>query len=137
VDTLERTYKNCFAYAADGKKWHLILIDEADLMSKASRDSLLSMTDGTRPAPNTIIVLTTNDEEKFEPRLASRFMTFNFSTQGLAPEATQLLKRVWDLEAPAGARAPNFATIVKNSNTNIRAALMELQAEIATADIEE
>ena len=90
VDTLERTYKNCFAYAADGKKWHLILIDEADLMSKASRDSLLSMTDGTRPAPNTIIVLTTNEDEKFEARLASRFMTFNFSTQGLAPEAAEL-----------------------------------------------
>ena len=48
VEKLERTYKNCFSYPSEGKQFHLILIDEADLMSKASRDSLLSMTDGTR-----------------------------------------------------------------------------------------
>jgi hypothetical protein len=133
VDTLEQTYKDCFYAPAEGKTFHMILIDEADLMSKASRDSLLSMTDGTRPAPNTIIVLTTNDSEVFEGRFASRFMTVNFSSQGLAPEAAKLLERVWKSEAPANAPAPNFATIVKNSNTNVRAALMALEFELAIA----
>ena len=133
VDTLERTYKNCFYEPANGKRFHLILIDEADLMSKASRDSLLSMTDGTRPAPSTIIVLTTNEVEKFEDRFASRFMTFNFSTQGMQKEASDFLARVWQSEAPEGATAPNFARIIKDSNTNIRLALMELQSELAIA----
>lgn len=131
VDTLERTYKNCFSYPAEGKTFHLILIDEADLMSKASRDSLLSMTDGTRPAPNTIIILTTNDSEIFEGRFASRFMSVNFSSQGLAPEAAKLLAEVWKREAPATAPAPNFARIVKDSNTNVRAALVALEFELA------
>lgn len=130
VETLERTYKNCFSFPAEGKNFHLILIDEADLMSKASRDSLLSMTDGTRPAPNTIIVLTTNDDEKFEGRFSSRFMTVNFSSQGLAPEAAKLLERIWLREAPATAPAPNFARIVKDSSTNVRAALMALEFEL-------
>ena len=133
VDTLERTYRNCHSIPANGKRFHLVLIDEADLMSKASRDSLLSMTDGTRNAPNTIIVLTTNDEEKFEPRLSSRFMTFNFSTQGMQKDAAKMLKRVWELEAPVGAEVPSFAEIIKTSNTNIRAALMVLQAKLAIA----
>jgi replication-associated recombination protein RarA len=129
VDTLERTHRNCFSMPANGKTFHLILIDEGDLMSKASRDALLSMTDGTRPAPNTIIVITTNDVEVFEPRLASRFMEFNFSSQGTQPETALLLKRVWEKEAP-GATAPNFASIVKTSNSNIRMSLIKLQAEI-------
>ena len=130
VETLERTYKNCFYAPADGKNFHMILIDEADLMSKASRDSLLSMTDGTRPAPNTIIVMTTNDDEKFEGRFVSRFKIINFSSQGLAPEAAKLLERIWLREAPATAPAPNFARIVKDSNTNVRAALMALEVEL-------
>jgi replication-associated recombination protein RarA len=133
VETLERIYKNCFYAPANGKRFHLILIDEADLMSVASRNSLLSMTDGTRPAPNTIIILTTNEAEKFEPRFASRFMEFNFSTQGMQKDAADFLATVWAAEAPVGATAPNFARIIKDSNTNIRAALMELQSELAIA----
>jgi hypothetical protein len=133
VDALETAHRNCFYEPATGKCFHLILIDEADLMSKASRDSLLSMTDGTRPAPNTIIVLTTNEVEKFEDRFVSRFMTFNFSSQGVAKDATALLERVWKSEASETATAPNFARIVKESNNNIRLALMELQSELAIA----
>lgn len=133
VEALETAHRNCFYEPAPGKRFHVILIDEADLMSKASRDSLLSMTDGTRPAPNTIIILTTNDEEKFEPRFISRFMTFNFSTQGMQKDAADFIAQVWKSEAPATATAPNFARIIKDSNTNIRLALMELQSELAIA----
>ena len=133
VETIERTYNNCHSIPANGKTFHLILIDEGDLMTKASRDSLLSMTDGTRPAPNTIVVITTNEEEKFEDRLLSRFVIVNFSSQGLAPEATLLLKRVWESEAPAGAKAPSFSNIVKESKTNVRASLMKLQFELSIA----
>ncbi len=89
------------------------------------------MTDGTRPAPNTIIVLTTNESEKFESRFASRFMEFNFSTQGMQKEAAEFLAMVWECEASSEAERPNFAGIIKAANTNIRAALMTLQAEIA------
>lgn len=133
VETLERTYRDCHSMPATGKRFHLILIDEGDLMSKASRDALLSMTDGTRPAPDTIIVLTTNEVEKFEDRFVSRFMTFNFSSQGIAKDAAALLELIWQAEAPADAPAPNFARIVKESNNNIRLALMELQSELAIA----
>lgn len=133
VDALESAHHNCFYEPANGKRFHVILIDEADLMSKASRDSLLSMTDGTRPAPNTIIICTTNDDEKFESRFLSRFMVFNFSTQGMQKDASEFLRQVWESEAPMGAETPNFASIIKESNTNIRMALMRLQGELAIA----
>jgi replication factor C small subunit len=135
VDVIERMHRACFYMPSQGKRCHMILIDEADLMTKASRDCLLSMMDGTRPAPNTIIVMTSNDAEKFEDRFISRCQSYQFSSQGIAPGAAELLARVWANEAPTDAKIPNFAGIVKGAKNNIRLALMELQQEITFAAI--
>lgn len=50
----------------------------------------------------------------------------------LRRDAAALLADVWAREA-GDAPAPNFARIVKESNNNVRAALMELQKEIMFA----
>ena len=42
--------------------------------------------------------------------------------------------RVWESEAPAGAARPNFARIVKEACSNVRASLMQLQTELLLAD---
>jgi replication-associated recombination protein RarA len=130
---LERHYSACFYMPSAGKRCHMIIIDEADLMTKASRDCLLSMMDGTRPAPDTIIVMTSNDVEKFEDRFISRCQSYNFSSQATQKDAAALLARVWECEAPAGVEAPNFARIVKDCKSNIRMALNELQQELTCA----
>jgi hypothetical protein len=56
-----------------------------------------------------------------------------FSSYGIAKDATALLESIWRNEAPQGSPAPNFARIVKESNNNVRAALMELELELMVA----
>lgn len=115
-----------------GKSARLVLIDEADQMSAAAQLALLSMLDSTNRPQQTVFVFTCNETERFEARFLSRCGVIEFSSYGIAKDATQLLARVWEHEAN-GATAPNFARIVKESNNNIRAALMELQKELIFA----
>lgn len=53
-----------------------------------------------------------------------------FSSYGMAKDATALLERVWQQETTAP--APNLARIVKESNNNVREALMRLETELMT-----
>jgi replication-associated recombination protein RarA len=117
---------------AIGKKVHLVLADEADQMSMQAQLAFLSILDSTNRPQQTIFIFTCNETERFEARFLSRCGTIEFSSYGLAKETTALLARVWDAEAN-GATPPNFARIVKESNNNIRAALMELQKELIFA----
>jgi replication-associated recombination protein RarA len=133
VDAIERVYSACQYVPMMGKNWHVILVDEADQMSNAAQLALLSMMDGTRKAPNTIIIYTCNETAKLQDRFLSRCIQVDFSTYGVAKDAAKLLEEVWGNEAPASALAPNFARLVKEANNNVRAALMSLQKEIMFA----
>lgn len=115
-----------------GKRVHLVLIDEADQMTNQAQLALLSMLDSTNRPQQTIFIFTCNETERFEPRFLSRCGVLEFSSYGIAKDAATLLARVWEHESN-GADAPNFARIVKESNNNIRAALMELQKELMFA----
>ena len=119
-------------HPAIGRKIHLVLVDEADQMSLQAQLAFLSILDSTNRPKDTIFVFTCNETERFEARFLSRNITVEFSSYGLAKDATALLARVWDEESN-GASAPNFARIVKESNNNIRAALMELEKELMFA----
>jgi DNA polymerase III delta prime subunit len=112
-----------------GKKWHLVLIDEADQMSVSAQLALLSMLDATNAPQQTIFIFTCNEIERFEARFISRCGVIEFSSYGIAKDATALLAMVWENEAN-GAPCPNFARIVKESNNNVRAALLTLQNEL-------
>lgn len=133
VEAIERIHAKCQYVPMLGKKCHFILIDEADQMSMAAQLCLLSMMDGTRKAPNTIIVYTCNETTRLHDRFLSRCIAVDFSSYGIAKDATAMLERVWSEEAPATAPAPNFARLVKEANNNVRAALMSLQKEIMFA----
>ena len=132
VAEITRVHLACQYMPGPGKRKHVVLIDEADLMSTAAQNALLSILDGTNPAPDTIWVFTCNDASNFETRFRSRCIEVEFSSYGIAKDATALLADVWEREAN-GAAAPNFARIVKESNNNVRAALMELQKELMFA----
>ncbi len=111
---------------------HLVLIDEADQMSLAAQLAFLSILDSTDRPQHTIFIFTCNEVERFESRFLSRVLRVDFSSYGIAKDAAELLARVWEHEAN-GAPPPNFARIVKESNNNIRASLMELQKELMLA----
>jgi DNA polymerase III delta prime subunit len=115
-----------------GKRMHIVIVDEADQMSKAAQLSLLSKLDTTNATPNTIWIFTCNEMERFEDRFISRCVLVEFSNYGVAKEATQLLADVWEKESN-GATSPNFARIVKEANNNIRTALNKLQHELMMA----
>lgn len=133
LENIERVRRTCQYVPAAGFKMHLVLIDEADRMSDAAQVSLLSKLDSTNFPPNTIFVFTSNDSTRLESRFLSRLRVVEFSSYGIATEASQLLQRIWEENAPATAAAPNFARIVKESNNNVRESLMRLETEIMLA----
>lgn len=131
--TLERVCRTCQYVPMLGKRMHLILIDEADQMTAAAQLFLLSKLDGTAALPNTIWVFTCNATDRLQDRFLSRVKLIEFSSYGIAAEATALLERIWDENAPSSAARPNFARIVKEANNNVREALMRLETEIMLA----
>lgn len=133
VEAIERVYRACQYLPMLNHRYHVILIDEADQMSMAAQMALLSMMDGTRKAPNTIIVYTCNETTKLQDRFLSRCIQVDFSSYGIAKDAAAMLEKVWSIECPAAATTPNFVRLVKESNNNVRAALMSLQREMLFA----
>src|SRR5271165_3608996 len=123
LENIERVRRTCQYVPMAGCKFHLILIDEADQMTNAAQVSLLSKLDSTNFPPNTIFVFTCNATDRLEPRFLSRLRTIEFSSYGIAKDAADLLASIWTTEAPAGAAAPNFTRIVKDSNNNVREAM--------------
>ena len=106
-----------------------MLVDEADRMSNAAKLHFLSKLDATAFPPQTIFIFTCNSTEGLESRFLSRTPQIEFSSYGMASDATRLLESIWLREA-SGSPAPNFARIVKESANNVRDALMCLETEL-------
>jgi replication-associated recombination protein RarA len=131
--TLERVCRTCQYVPMEGKRMHLILIDEADQMTPAAQLFLLSKLDGTAALPNTIWIFTCNAVDRLQDRFLSRVKQVEFSSYGIAAEAAALLEKIWNENVPISASKPNFARIVKEANNNVREALMRLETEIMLA----
>jgi replication-associated recombination protein RarA len=128
VANVEDVIRLCWYVPASGG-FHLVLVDEADKMSSAAQLHFLSKLDATAFPPQTIFVFTCNTMEGLEERFLSRTRQVEFSSYGMAAEATRLLESIWQQEA-SGTAPPNFARIVKESSNNIRDALMRLETEL-------
>jgi DNA polymerase III delta prime subunit len=133
LENIERVRRTCQYVPMSGCKMHLILADEADQMTAAAQISLLSKLDATNFPPHTIFIFTANATDRLEARFLSRVRVIEFSSYGIAKDAADLLARIWQKEAPAGAISPNFARIVKESNNNVRESLMKLETELLLA----
>jgi replication-associated recombination protein RarA len=130
LESIERVRRTCQYVPRAGCRMHLVLIDEADRMSDAAQVSLLSKLDSTNFPPNTVFVFTANATDRLEARFLSRLLTLEFSSYGLAKDATALLETIWEAETEPGCEKPNFARLVKDSNNNVRESLMRLETEI-------
>ena len=131
VANVEDVIRQCWYVPVSGG-FHLVVVDEADKMSNAAQLHFLSKLDATAFPPQTIFVFTCNTTDGLEVRFLSRTRQIEFSSYGLAAEATRLLEGIWQREA-TNAPAPNFARIVKESSNNIRDALMCLEIELLSA----
>lgn len=130
VGNIQRVRDTCQYVPMSGCKMHLVLVDEADQMTPQAQIACLSILDATNFPPNTIFVFTCNSVERLEPRFLSRTHTIEFSSYGMSKDAVELLQRVWDSETNGATCAANLPRIVKESNNNVREALMRLETEI-------
>jgi DNA polymerase III delta prime subunit len=104
-------------------------VDEGDRMSKAAQLALLSKMDSTAFPPATIFIFTCNATDGLEDRFLSRTQQIPFQSHGMAEEAAKLLESIWVREV-GEAEKPNFLRIVRDSQNNLRDALMSLETEI-------
>lgn len=128
VATVEDVVRQCH-YVPRNNTLHVVLVDEADVMTAQAQLSFLSKLDGTAFPPQTVFIFTANDTERLQPRFLSRCMTLQFSSHGMASDAASLLESIWKREA-GDAPAPNFDRLVKDSRNNIRDAVNSLQVEL-------
>ncbi len=129
VENIEGVIRQCHYVPANGKSFHVIIADEADRMSKAAQLALLSKLDATAFPPSTIFVFTCNTTEGLEDRFISRTRQIAFQSHGMAEQAAKLLETIWEREVGA-AEKPNFLRLVRDSQNNVRDALMSLETEI-------
>lgn len=127
---VDKLWRTCQFTPKAGFQMHLVLVDQADLLSKRQQLELRSKIDGPEKLAHLIWVFTSTPTIKLDPGLRSRCMQLKFSTYGNSTAAAELLERIWQAEAP-NAPPPNFARIIKEANGSIRAALMELELKLA------
>jgi replication-associated recombination protein RarA len=133
VETLENVIRQCHYVPSCSQSFHIILVDEADRMTKPAQLHLLSKTDATAFPPSTIFIFTANSVEGLEDRFISRCMQLQFTSHGLAEPTAELLERIWQAEAGTTVERPNFLRMVRDSGNNIRDAVNSLQVELLAA----
>jgi replication-associated recombination protein RarA len=129
VAFVEETIRQCH-YVPRHATFHVVLVDEADQMSKAAQLAFLSKLDATAFPPSTVFVFTCNSTDGLEDRFLSRCMVLQFSSHGMAKDAASLLERIWIAEAGEAADRPNFLRAIQDSKNNVRDAVNSLQVEL-------
>ena len=71
-----------------------------------------------------IWIFTCNPIERFEKRFLTRSMVLDFSMYGESKEIADYLSAIWERETSVP--TPNFARIVKDSASNVRGCLIQL-----------
>ena len=123
---IEEISRMCW-YVPMGGGWHVVLIDEADQMTRAAQLSLLSKLDTTAALPNTIFLLTANASDLLEDRFLSRCRVLHCEMDDRAATAA-LLARIWGSET--NEQAPDFDAILEAAKFNVRAAVITLEMEL-------
>ena len=108
--------------------FHVVIIDEADRMTPAAQDALLSKLDATARPPQTIFIFTANTTQALEPRFLSRLQPLDFTSESLEDELAEYLEKVYKKEK--GRFALSFVEICKIANYNVRDGLNRLQTEL-------
>ena len=129
VETIRDLVFSCWYVPPSGYARHVIVVDEADVMSQAAQLAILSYLDGTETIPDTVWIFTCNATDRLADRFMSRNRVLTFSTYGIQADAAKLLESVWAKEAN-GKPAPNCARIIKDALGNVRAALMSLEMKL-------
>lgn len=129
LETVEETVHHCHYIPWSGR-WHVVIVDEADQMSKAAQHAFLSVLDSAAPPPDTIFIFTANSTAALEERFVSRCRLVEYTSDSV--DIVALLKRIWESEGK-GKQAPDFAALAKRASGNVRRAIMDLELELIAA----
>lgn len=128
AQAIEDVCRMC-AYVPLSGGFHVVLVDEADRMTPAAQLALLSKLDSTDAPERTIWFFTANEIGNLESRFTSRCRVLEFSTYGLNGNLVELLRHVWQAEAPNAAE-PNLERLSREAHNNVRESLMRLETEM-------
>jgi DNA polymerase III gamma/tau subunit len=109
--------------------WWIVVVDEADLMTKGAQEAFLSLLDSTEAPKDTVFIFTSNDTAKLEKRFLSRCRVLEFDLAPDAAEAVQFLTKVWKAETTA--EVPDLDALFTACSSNLRDCLMKLEIKIA------
>jgi len=130
LETVDQVVHSCWFVPMHGK-WHVVLVDEADQMSRAAQLAFLSKLDTTAAPPNTIFIFTANGRALLEDRFLSRCRTINFEPADVEGAGIELLRRIWRSESKHPCPRPAyFAALLNNAKLNLRQAIMDLELDI-------
>jgi replication-associated recombination protein RarA len=136
-ENVARLWATCQNDPGRGYQRHLILVDQAERLSKPHQSDLRSKLEGNNLRPNIVWVFTALDSDGLDDGFRSRCLEIKFSSYGIAKDAAALLELIWEAEKPAAdITKPNFARIIKEANNNLRAALREIELKLGTSDLE-
>ncbi len=107
-----------------GFKRHLILVDQADALSKLQQTDLRSKLEPFT-LREIIWVFTATESDHLDEGFRSRCHILEFSSYGTAKETALMLERIWVAESSPGSPTPNFARITKESTCNMWTALKD------------
>src|SRR5215472_5888514 len=126
VSELEESLRMTQYVPMAGKRFWLVLVDEADQMTDKAQLALLSKLDATGMRDNCIFIFTCNDTVRLEARFLSRCKVLEFSSYGLNGNLVGLLRRIWQAESN-GAAEPNLERLSREAHNNVRESLMRLE----------
>lgn len=107
--------------------WRVIIIDEADQMTEGAQVQLLSVLENL--GSKTIVIMTSNEKEDFEPRFLSRLKVLKFSTYGLSARGIEFLQSIAKENGMELDKA-RAKKIMEDSKNNIRAAIQALEMDL-------
>lgn len=128
LEVVEKTVYSCHFTPWNGG-WHIVIIDEADQMTRAAQLCFLSKLDSTARPPKTIFIFTANETKLLEKRFLSRCRVIQFDGSVDAAGGASFLAAVWTAEA-AGRPAPNFPDLLQRNEYNLRSCLNDLEMEL-------
>ena len=130
IEQIRQLERTCSSLTLTGKR-RLVLLDEADYLSKEAQAALRGLTEEFAVAND--FVMTANYPERLIDAIRSRFLSINFEFMDSEEMRERLIVFLGDVAVKEGFQRPSSAvlkTIIKRSFPDIRNMLKALQFEL-------
>lgn len=135
IDQIRQLERTCSSLTLSGER-RLILLDEADYLSKDAQAALRGLTEQFAMAND--FVMTANYPERLIEAIRSRFLSVNFEFMDSDEMRERIIKFLGDVAEKEGFERPSNAvlrTIIKRSFPDIRNMLKALQFELLEMEV--